>query len=128
MKRFFIMLMMVCSILGMQASEVSKYRAHNVSFSYCVNGVWSDWTSPETANVLISTTETMIGINSSKPQFYTIRVSTYCEQIDSNFTYRTWLATDSNGLTVKISLVSKSEYLFYVVIEYNDFKILYDLT
>jgi len=128
MKKLLVCLLLVFTTL-MASAETRSYRIESFSCKTYVTGVWSTWSTPESSNLILSMNETNISINSSDSQFYTIRVDTYSTKVKSDgYTYDTWYAVDKNGLTLQITMISKSNVLYYVLIAYNDAKWLYGIS
>ena len=128
MKKLLVCLLLVFTTL-MASAETRSYRIESFSCKTYVTGVWSTWSTPESSNLILSMNETNISINSSYSQFYTIRVDTYSTKVKSDgYTYDTWYAVDKNGLTLQITMISKSNVLYYVLIAYNDAKWLYGIS
>ena len=128
MKKLLVCLLLVFTTL-MASAKTRSYRIESFSCKTYVTGVWSTWSTPESSNLILSMNETNISINSSDSQFYTIRVDTYSTKVKSDgYTYDTWYAVDKNGLTLQITMISKSNVLYYVLIAYNDAKWLYGIS
>ena len=128
MKKLLVCLLLVFTTL-MASAETRSYRIESFSCKTYVTGVWSTWSTPESSNLILSMNETNISINSSDSQFYTIRVDTYSTKVKSDgYTYDTWYAVDKNGLTLQITMISKSNVLYYVLIAYNDAEWLYGIS
>ena len=128
MKKLLVCLLLVFTTL-MASAETRSYRIESFSCKTYVTGVWSTWSTPESSNLILSMNETNISINSSDSQFYTIRVDTYSTKVKSDgYTYDTWYAVDQNGFTLQITMISKSNVLYYVLIAYNDAKWLYGIS
>lgn len=128
MKKLLVCLLLVFTTL-MASAETRSYQIESFSCKTYVTGVWSTWSTPEASDLILSMNETNISINSSDPQFYTIRIDTYSSKVNSDgYTYDSWYAVDKNGLNLQITMISRNSTLYYVLIAYNDAKWLYGIS
>jgi hypothetical protein len=86
------------------------------------------WSKFESTNLTLTLTDTTIGIDSSELQYYTIITDSYSTKVKSDsFKYDSWDVVDIQGLRAKVTLISKNNTLYYVLISYEDVKWIYGI-
>jgi hypothetical protein len=129
MKKILLILALTLTTLTAFSQNSLDYRIESYACKTYVDGIWSAWSKFESTNLTLTLTDTTIGIDSKEPQLYTIIVDSYSTKIKSDsFKYDSWDVVDIQGLCAKVTLISKNNTLYYVLINYEDVKWIYGIS
>jgi hypothetical protein len=126
MKKLVFLMVFMLSALGINAKE---YQIESITSRVFANGSWTDWLGWEESSLILNMDKTHIKINSDTPQSYTIITDTYDKKRYSDgYIYESWTAKDKQSRRLKITLISKDGYLYYISIAYHDAEWVYKIS
>jgi hypothetical protein len=129
MKKILLILALMLTTLTAFSQNSLDYNIESFAYKTYTSGIWSAWSKFESTNLTLTLTDTTISIDSNEPQLYTIIVDSYSTKVKSDsFKYDSWNVVDREGLYAKVTLISKNDVLYYVLVVYNDVKWIYGIS